>query len=73
MKTQQYGYAVEPIEVPEAKPKQAPVAPASTAGYGYAGSTRSMSDRAAPTSVNTKNKGKPGVPKAAASVGYSNS
>ena len=73
MKTNHYGYAVEQLEVPKAKPKQAPVAPASTAGYGYAGSTRSMSDRAAPTSVNTKNKGKPSFPEGSASIGYSNS
>ena len=73
MKTNHYGYAVEQLEVPEAKPKQAPVAPAQAATYGYASDQRTASDRAAPTSVNTKNKGKPGVPKAAASVGYSNS
>ena len=68
-----YGYAVGDMPTTPVKPKQAPVAPAQAATYGYASDQRTASDRAAPTSVNTKNKGKPGVPKAAASVGYSNS
>ena len=71
MKTNHYGYAVEQLEVPKAKPKQAPVAPAQAATYGYASDQRTASDRAAPTSVTAKNKGAPAVPKGSASIGYS--
>jgi len=73
MKTEHYGYAVQQLDVPKPKAKQAPKAPTSTVGTGYASSTRSMSDRAAPTSVNITNKGKPAVIKGGASIGYSNS
>ena len=66
-----YGYAVGDMPTTPVKPKQAPVAPASTAGYGYASDQRSASDRAAPTSVTAKNKGAPAVPKGSASIGYS--